>query len=111
MKLQTILIGVLLQLAVTTFAQNVTIQGVLADTLQSPLMSATVVLLNPQDSTMEYFAITTTTGHFKIKNIKRGEYIFQASYIGYESIFNPIDLSDAKAVSYTHLTLPTTPYV
>ena len=96
MKLQTFCIGILLQLAITSFAQNVTIQGILADSLQSPLMSATVVLLNPQDSTMEYFAITTSTGNFKIKNIKRGEYIFQASYIGYESIFNPIDLSDAK---------------
>ena len=96
MKLQTFCIGILLQLAVTSFAQNVTIQGVLADSLQSPLMSATVVLLNPQDSTMEYFSITTTTGDFKIKNIKRGEYIFQASYVGYESIFNPVDLNNVK---------------
>ena len=60
-------IGIFLHLAVAIFAQKVTIQGVLADTLNEPLMSATVVLLNPQDSTMEYFAITSTTGNFKIK--------------------------------------------
>ena len=91
-------IGIFLHLAVIFYAQNVTIQGVLADTLNEPLMSATVVLLNPQDSTMEYFAITSTTGNFKIKGIKRGKYIFQASYLGYESIFNPIDLTEAQAV-------------
>lgn len=91
-------IGIFLHLAIAFYAQKVTIQGILADTLNEPLMSATVVLLNPQDSTMEYFAITSTTGKFKIKGIKRGEYIFQASYLGYESIFNPIDLTNANAV-------------
>ena len=96
MKLRTICLGVFLQLAVITFAQNITIQGVLSDTLQEPLISATVVLLNPQDSTMEYFAITSATGNFKIKGIKRGEYIFQASYLGYENIYNPIDLNNVN---------------
>jgi len=98
MKLRTIFVGIFLQLAVIAFTQNITIQGALTDSLQSPLINATVVLLNPQDSTMEYFAITTTTGNFKIKGIKPGEYIFQASYLGYESIFNPINLTDGKEI-------------
>ena len=96
--LRTTWIGIFLHLAIAFYAQKVTIQGVLADTLNEPLMSATVVLLNPQDSTMEYFAITSSTGNFKIKGIKPGEYVFQASYLGYKSIFNPIDLTKEKAI-------------
>jgi len=96
MRFRIMFVGIFLQLAVTTFAQKVTIQGVLTDSLQTPLISATVVLLNPQDSTMEYFAITSPAGNFKIKSIKPGEYIFQASYLGYENIFNPINLTEGK---------------
>lgn len=98
MNFRLICVGLLLQLSLVSFAQKVTIQGVLSDTLNEPLISATVVLLNPQDSTMEYFAITSVTGDFKIKGIKRGKYIFQASYLGYESIFNPIDLTSSSEV-------------
>ncbi|HFB99688.1 MAG TPA: TonB-dependent receptor, partial [Phaeodactylibacter sp.] len=87
---------ILLHVALSFYAQKVTIQGVLADSLQQPLISATVVLLHPQDSTMEYFCITSATGKFKIKGIKRGKYIFQASYLGYQSIYNSIDLTDAN---------------
>ncbi|MDC3210900.1 carboxypeptidase regulatory-like domain-containing protein, partial [Saprospiraceae bacterium] len=98
MNFRLICVGFLLQLSLGSFAQKVNIQGFLSDTLSDPLISATVVLLNPQDSTMEYFAITSVSGKFNIQGVKPGKYIFQASYLGYESIFNPIDLTSSSEV-------------
>lgn len=75
---------------ISVFGQQASISGLLIDTLGIPLTSATLVLLHPQDSVMEYFAISDKRGHFEIKNISRGDYIFQASYIGHKSYYTEI---------------------
>ena len=93
MRLRIVLTLLCLYIATVLFSQNISVQGILVDTLQEPLMSATVVLLNPQDSTMEYFAITTISGYFKMKGVKPGEYIFQSSYVGFESRYKNLDLT------------------
>ena len=98
MKKCFLILSLSLFFAVVNYAQSVTIQGILVDTLQEPLMSATVVLLNPQDSTMEYFAITNMQGHYKLKGVKRGTYLFQASYVGFESRFKPLELDHVDNV-------------
>lgn len=73
-------------------AQNAKLEGLLLDSLGTPLPSATVVLLHPRDSVMEYFAITDAKGLFKIKAIADGDYIFQASYVGYQSFYKNISV-------------------
>ena len=98
MRLRIVLTLLCLYIATVLFSQNISVQGILVDTLQEPLMSATVVLLNPQDSTMEYFAITTISGNFKMKGVKPGEYIFQSSYVGFESRYKNVDLREEKGV-------------
>lgn len=70
--------------------------GHLYDEQVSPLASGTVVLLNPADSTMEFFGITNGQGQFEIRNIKEGSYLLQASFMGFHTFYNPVTLPRAE---------------
>ena len=72
--------------------QKWSLTGRLFDDQAEPLSSGTVVLLNPADSTMEFFGITNAEGQFVIRNIKEGQYVLQASFIGFHTFYNPITL-------------------
>jgi hypothetical protein len=66
--------------------------GRLFDENLNPLASGTVVLLHPTDSTLEFFAISNAQGQFQLRNIREGNYLLQASYIGFRSLYNPITI-------------------
>ena len=76
--------------------QNWSLTGSLFDDEVKPLSSGTVVLLNPVDSTMEYFGITTAEGQFEIRNIKEGSYLLQASFIGFTTFYHAIGIPRAE---------------
>lgn len=71
------------------------ITGRLVDAAGEPLMQASVRLLNPGDSAQVKGAVTDTSGNFTIKTVKKGKYILEASYIGYNTVYS--DLSVDKA--------------
>lgn len=60
-----------------------TIKGVVRDTTDVPAEYATVMLLNPVDSTLVNFSRSDETGAFAFKNVKNAPYIFKISYIGH----------------------------
>jgi outer membrane receptor protein involved in Fe transport len=66
-------------------AQSNSITGIVMDSLQKPLPTATVMLLNKVDSSLINFAISNPSGKFEIKAVKPNEYIFKITFIGYES--------------------------
>jgi hypothetical protein len=68
-------------------AQTFQLKGDILDDKAAPLASATVVLLNPSDSTMSYFAVSGKNGHFEIGSIKKGDYLLQISLITYSTIY------------------------
>ncbi|MDR1180489.1 MAG: TonB-dependent receptor, partial [Bacteroidales bacterium] len=74
-----------------------TISGVVKD-MQSgtPLFYANVGLLNAADSVSVQGVSTDEHGRFKLSNIKQGDYIFQASYIGYDIYRQPISVAGNK---------------
>lgn len=78
----TLTLGIFL-LGHATVAQKFTLKGQLADSAGAPLASATVLLLNPKDSSLVNFAASNYRGYFEMKNINRAEYIFKVSYVGY----------------------------
>jgi hypothetical protein len=65
------------------FAQKFDLRGTLMDTLNSPLPSATVMLLNAKDSALVTFTVSDGKGMFVMKNIGHGKYIFKVSFVGY----------------------------
>ena len=92
MKRNILLIAAGLFLCVSSFAQSVNLTGIVLGDKGAPLISATVVLLNPKDSTLEFFGITNEKGHFEVKSIRSGNYLMQVAYLGYQSFYKNITI-------------------
>lgn len=73
-----------------TFAQS-TLKGIIVNEEGNPLIYATAVLLDPSDSTMSYYGVSDANGEFIMKNVKKGSYILQTGFMGYQSYFQTID--------------------
>jgi len=84
------LIGFFIPLSL--FAQNYSIHGEILDEEAMAMPSATVVLLNPADSTLQYYGISNREGRFEIKGIKEGTYLMQVAFIGYNTIYNKLEI-------------------
>jgi len=87
-----LLLVLLIALFPQVFSQTYSLSGRLFDTEVRPLSSGTVVLLNPIDSTLEFFGITNTQGQFEINNIREGRYLLQASFIGFRSLYDLVKI-------------------
>ncbi|MCB0523810.1 MAG: TonB-dependent receptor [Lewinellaceae bacterium] len=67
-------------------AQNpsrVTIKGTAVDSFENIMSYATVMLLNPVDTTLVNFTRSDEKGSFSFKNVKNRDYLLKISYIGY----------------------------
>lgn len=93
------IICVALLLATTfTFAQ-VKLQGVVRDSLQTPLELANVVAINQATSGLESYGITDANGNFKLQLGKNGSYKIQVSYIGmktFEEVLTTVESDITK---------------
>ena len=78
--------------SVQAFGQSYTISGNILEEDGSAMAFATAVLLNPSDSTLEYYGISNDDGFFEIKNIRGEKYLMQVAFIGYETIYRDMDL-------------------
>ncbi len=75
--------GLLCILSIQMNAQ--TFSGTIKDTSNAPMIMVGIALLNPDDSTVAGFGITDNDGNFQTSAVRDGEYIFQASFLGYET--------------------------
>lgn len=75
------------------YSQSSTIKGILTDTVGTPLISATVLLLE-KDSTLLEYSQTETDGSFQFKRIGKGDYLIKSTYLGYIPLTMPITLKD-----------------
>lgn len=71
-------------------AQSISITGKVLDTLNTPLIGATVMLLQAQDSVLVKFGITDEVGYFKLEISSSQQFILQVSYLGYKNWSQPI---------------------
>ena len=90
--MKTLLAVILTGFAWSGFAQTHSLTGDVYSYGGSPMGYASVVLLNPVDSTMQSFGITNKQGHFEISNIKKGNYLLQTSFIGFQTIYKKISI-------------------
>lgn len=79
-------------------AQKITITGQLKDTTNVALPSATVLLLNPRDSSLLNFGLTNQQGMFEIKNVARQEYLFKVTFVGYGPLMKKVTPSPDQSV-------------
>lgn len=82
------------------FAQQSTINGVVADKNSTPIGYATVVLYTLADSVYVAGTVTDSTGVFSIK-AKRGDYFVEATHINYQRSNIPLTISDRDSVVET----------
>jgi hypothetical protein len=87
---------VALLVALEGAAQSFSLRGDVFNDQGAPLSSATVVLLNPADSTMEFFGITNDKGHFELKSLRSGKFLMHVAYLGYQTQYKPVALPLAE---------------
>ncbi len=81
------------------FAQNLTIQGSLKDSIANrALNSATVSLVYAKDSSLVSFSRTNEAGVFNFKNVAPGNYLISVSYVGYVPKWVPVLTGTDKIV-------------
>ena len=88
-----------------SYSQNI-LKGRVIDESGNPLELTTVVLLNPNDSTLKHFGVTNKDGYYQIKAVKNDSYLLQFSYVGMETSTDmitvdrnsPSDLGDKKMI-------------
>lgn len=64
---------------------QVMITGSIQDEQQTAIPAATILLLNPSDSSMVKGTITDDTGHFQFQSVNPGLYLLSISVIGYQN--------------------------
>jgi len=96
---QFIFINCLLLMSYVGFAQNLTIQGTLKDSIAGrALNSATVSLVYANDSSLVSFSRTNEAGAFSFKNVAPGSYLISFSYVGYIPKWVPVLTGTGKTV-------------
>jgi hypothetical protein len=81
--MKKLLLFLLLITGQVTFAQKSTIQGRVIDKKSGGLPSASVLLLQPEDSSMVNNALTDTSGRFTLTDIEKAGYILKVTFVGY----------------------------
>lgn len=77
-----LLLFCLLVVSQMVFAQRIIIKGQVQGPDGKPLSSATVILLNPADSSLVNFGASNNTGNFELKNVKSAEYLLKITFVG-----------------------------
>lgn len=91
-----ILLTVLICITISTYGQSYSLTGDVFDDNGKPIPYSTSVLLNPNDSTLEFYAIADKQGRFVIKNIKKGQYLLQIAYLGHETVYRKMQIPNKK---------------
>jgi hypothetical protein len=81
-------------LSVASFSQQ--IKGKVVDASKAPLEYASVLLLNAKDSAMISYALTNDKGEFNIDGKNISKMILQVTFLGYNTHWQAIDISETK---------------
>ena len=87
-----IIIALLVLSPFLSLGQQYSFSGKVIDPEGTTLPSATVALLNPIDSTLSNFCITDNNGFFELKNLKKGEFLLQVAFIGYQTYYKKVEI-------------------
>ncbi|MBK8923535.1 MAG: TonB-dependent receptor family protein [Saprospirales bacterium] len=93
-----VLLGAGLFLPALVFSQKYTLHAALQDTAQAPLEAATVMLLNPKDSSLLFFTRSQTGGSFEFKNLAAGDYLLRATFFGYQNVQQALTVGGSNLV-------------
>ena len=78
-----LIILILFKFSIAGFGQEYSLRGEVKDEEDTPLLGATVVVLDAADSTMVAFGVTDDDGKFLVYDVQAGDLVLQVSYTGY----------------------------
>ena len=88
----------------TATAQNYSIKGVVKQAgSEITIPNATVLLLNLPDSAQVNGMISDLDGEFEILNVKEGEYLLKVQYLGYETLYSTLPVTENLHLGTLHL--------
>jgi len=88
----------ILLINVSLTGQSVAIQGVVLDSLDEPLVGASVILKHETDDKLEAFSSTDRMGAFRLTSKNYGDFIVQITYIGYGTFERRLTLKDGESL-------------
>jgi hypothetical protein len=94
-----------LLLASSICLSQVKLQGVVRDSLGSPLELANVIAINKQSSALESFSVTSEDGKFMLSLSKNQTYNMQVSYIGMKTFEQEISTKEQDIIKDFNLSL------
>lgn len=77
-----------------THAQTFSIKGSLQERDKSPIIGASIILLNPADSSFVKGTTSNENGLFLIDNVSPKIYLLKITYLGFSDYFKSISVSD-----------------
>ncbi|WP_239004451.1 carboxypeptidase-like regulatory domain-containing protein [Lacinutrix sp. WUR7] len=82
-KIRHLIIFSFLLVVVTSYSQNIIIQGKVTDSLQNTLVYANILALPEAENAEVHFAITNEQGEYKLKLAQNQSYNITVSYLGF----------------------------
>ncbi len=89
-KLSFLLSFIFISFSLSAQINKTTFKGALEDAAGLPIPGATIMVLEAVDSTLVQFGSSDTQGAFTIKNVPKGNYLLNVSFLGMEPLFQPI---------------------
>ncbi len=86
-------------------AQNVRLEGVVKDSLKTPLELANVLALHPETKAIASYAITDDLGRFALSLPINKTYIIKVSYLGYKPREEKLVIGDSKEKLFREIIL------
>ncbi len=78
---------------------KINITGKATDTLNAPLNYASVLILDPKDTTLITYTHTNVDGTFEFKNLKQRKYLVKVTYVGYIPLIVVANGTTAKDIN------------
>jgi len=86
-------------------APRTTFKGIIVDESKLSVPGATIMVLNAADSVLVQFTSSDPQGAFTLKNVPRGEYLLNITFLGLAPIFNPIEAGPAEIIELDTITM------
>ncbi len=93
-----ILLFALVFISQVALAQKISIKGQVLDGDGKALPSATVILLNPSDSSLVNFGASKADGSFELKNVNKAEYMLRITFVGHKTFSYRVSPTAEQAV-------------
>lgn len=96
--MKKILLLLLLLASQVAYAQKFSVKGRVLDNTSGALPSATVLLLQPSDSSLVSFSATNTEGYFEMNGVSRANYLLKITFMGFAPYYKQIQAPSDGAV-------------